>query len=259
MSQDDPFAGLGDSEKTIIKPNPGGMAPIPSAPPSMSAQDPLVLPTRVGLNPLENAATTLLALFVRLQNTPFHGDPEGLRQQVIEAVKAFERRTRESGVRPETIAAARYVLCTALDEAVLNPPWGSTSPWRQQSLLVTFHKEAWGGEKFFLLLDKLVQDPRGNLDLLELMYLCLALGFQGRYRVMDNGRSRLEEVRERLFHTIHAQRGEFERSLSPHWQGIVDRRNPLIRHVPLWVVSAVAGILLVGVDWGFIVRVKRAS
>jgi type VI secretion system protein ImpK len=51
---------------------------------------------------------------------------------------------------------ARYVLCTTLDEVVLNTPWGRASQWSENSLLITFHNEAWGGEKFFELLDSVV-------------------------------------------------------------------------------------------------------
>jgi len=230
--------------------------PSPARPVSTDAQP---LPVRIGLNPLENAASALLALLTRLQHLLSHPDPEGLRNQVIEAVKTFESQARGQGVKPETVIAARYVLCTTLDDVVLNTPWGRTSNWQRQSLLVTFHKETWGGEKFFLLLDRLVKDPAGNLHLLELMYLCLALGFQGRYRVLEGGYNQLEELRERLFHTLRAQRGDFERELSPHWQGLVDRRNPLLRYVPLWVVAALAAVLLAALYIGFNLALNRFS
>ena len=264
MDHDDGFTGLGDGDRTILKPIPGGrrreapepVIPSPSRPVSTGAQP---LPVRTGLNPLENAASALLALLTRLQHLPSHPDPAGLRNQVIAEIKAFESRAVALGVKPETVVAARYVLCTALDDVVLNTPWGRTSDWQQQSLLITFHKEAWGGEKFFLLLDRLVKDPRGNLHLLELMYLCLALGFQGRYRVLEGGYNQLEVLRERLFHTLRAQRGEFERELSPHWQGVVDRRNPLLRYVPLWVIAALAAVLLAVLYIGFNLALNRSS
>jgi hypothetical protein len=32
--------------------------------------------------------------------------------------------------------------------------------------------------------------------------------------------------------------------LSPHWRGVLDQRNPLIRYVPFWVVAGVAAALL---------------
>ena len=255
MSTEDPFAaadGDDDGGHTIIRPAPGGRrsgsSPPPppvarsSGPPSDDAT--ANLPPGAGLNPLETAAAPLLSLIMRLKNTPTHPDPERLRLKMIEEVKAFTSNARNQGVHEKTVFRARYVLCTTLDEVVLNTPWGRASEWSESSLLITFHNEAWGGEKFFELLDSIILDPRKNLYLLELMYLCLAFGLQGRYRLLENGRSRLEEQRERAYNAIRTARGEFERELSPHWRGIINERHPLSRYVPLWVVAAVAAALL---------------
>ena len=142
---------------------------------------------------------------------------------------------------------------------MLDTPWGSQSIWSKQGLLVSFHNETWGGEKFFDALERLLAYPAGNLHLLELIYLCLAQGFEGRYRVRDGGRDQLERVRTNLFQTIRAQRGEPERELSPHWQGVAPRRDPLIQQVPLWVLCAVAGLLLLGLYTVFTFALSRDS
>ena len=254
MTIEDPFATADgdDGGQTIIRPAPGGRrsglsaAPAPasrsSGPPPVEA--PAAAALDAGLNPLEAAAAPLLSLIMRLKNTTAHPDPERLRLKMIEEVKAFTSNARNQGIHEKTVFRARYVLCTTLDEVVLNTPWGRASEWSESSLLITFHNEAWGGEKFFELLDSIILDPRKNLYLLELMYLCLTFGLQGRYRLLENGRSRLEEQRERAYNAIRTARGEFERELSPHWRGVVDQRNPLSRYVPLWVVAAVAAALL---------------
>ena len=252
MTIDDPFStDGGEGDRTVVKPVPGGRRPAstaaPPRPPRPTGQPPTEaapVPTGVGLNPLEAAAAPLLSLIMRLKNTAAHPDPERLRLRMIEEVKAFMANARNQGIPEKTAFRARYVLCTTLDEVVLNTPWGRASDWSENSLLITFHNETWGGEKFFELLDAIILDPRKNLYLLELMYLCLAFGFQGRYKLLDNGRSRLDEQRERVYNAIRTARGEFERELSPHWRGVVDQRNPLIRFVPLWVVAAVAAALL---------------
>ncbi len=74
-------------------------------------------------------------------------------------------RRRKSGVsrrapstrpcRSKRIVGARYCLCTALDEAAALAPWGGGGAWSAHSLLVAFHNETWGGEKFFQLLARL--------------------------------------------------------------------------------------------------------
>jgi type VI secretion system protein ImpK len=247
---DDPFdTPDGDTgERTIIRPAPGGRRPGQGAPPpprpTPAPPEEAVAPSGVGLNPLEAAAAPLLGLVMRLKNTPSHPDPERLRQRMIEEVKTFTASAREAGIDEKTVFRARYVLCTTLDEVILNTPWGRASEWSENSLLITFHNEAWGGEKFFELLDSIILDPRKNLHLLELMYLCLAFGLQGRYKLLENGRGRLEEQRERAYNAIRSARGEFERELSPHWRGALEQSNPLIRYVPLWVVAGVAAALL---------------
>ena len=249
MDPDDPFAEPEDSGggRTVLRPSPGGARPPGVATVAPGAADASVhkrLPLSPGVNPLESAAAPLLALMAGLRKTIAHPDPAALRSRVIEEVRVFESEARSLGVDPQAIQIARYVLCTALDEIVLNTPWGSTSEWSQQSLLAYFHNEVEGGERFFALLKKLGQDPSQNLHVLELMYVCMALGFEGRYRVMGGGRGQLEDERERLYRIIRTQRGDAERQLAGHWQGVVDTRNPLIRYVPIWVVAAAGSIIL---------------
>lgn len=250
MTIDDPFATEDSGDHTIIRPMPGGrrsslhdtMPSLPASPPP-PIEEPLTL-SGAGLNPLEAAAAPLLGLIMRLKNTASHPEPERLRQRMIDEVKAFTANARNAGIDEKTTFRARYILCTTLDEVILNTPWGRASEWGENSLLITFHNEAWGGEKFFELLDALMPDPRKNLYLLELMYLCLSFGLQGRYKLLENGRDRLEQQRERAYNAIRSARGDFERELSPHWRGVVESQNPLIRYVPLWVVAGVAAALL---------------
>ena len=86
----------------------------------------------------------------------------------LEEIRRFEESARAAGVSNEMTLAARYALCAALDEAVLSTPWGAHTEWSQQTLLVTLHREAWGGEKFFEMLSRISQDPGRHIDLMEL-------------------------------------------------------------------------------------------
>jgi len=79
---------------------------------------------------------------------------------------------------------------------------------------------------------------------LELIYICLALGFEGRYALLPDGQRKLDALREDLYRVIRTHRGEIERDLSPHWRGVSRTRNPLVEYVPLWVFGA--GAVLVG-------------
>ncbi|MDH1104189.1 DotU family type VI secretion system protein, partial [Pseudomonas mosselii] len=172
-------------------------------------------------------------------------------------LRQFEERAEAAGVARNEVLLARYALCTALDEAVLSTPWGSASDWGKQSLLITVHNEAWGGEKVFQLMEHCLQSPRERLHLLELLYLCTSLGFEGRYRVMNGGRAQLEALRERTAATIRSARGDIERELSPHWRGVTVTRDRLAQFVPPWVGLALALALLLLVLFGL--RLKLAA
>lgn len=155
-----------------------------------------------GANPLVAAANPVLNLVPQIRNLLQLDDPGRLRQYLIERIKGFERDAQQRGVPPDTIIGARYCLCTLLDETAAQTPWGSSGVWSRHSLLVTFHNETWGGEKFFQLLSKLAQNPQQHRDLLALMYYCLCLGFEGRFRIVDNGRGQLETLRQRLWQIL---------------------------------------------------------
>jgi len=193
-------------------------------------------------NVLVAAANPLINAIPQIRHSVSHDDPAQLRQQLIDQIRRFELSCQQSGLGYEVIIGARYCLCTALDEAAALTPWGSRGVWTSNGLLVTFHNETWGGEKFFQLLAKLSQNPRRHILMLELIYFCLLLGFEGRYRVLDNGRSQLETIKQRLLQMIRSVRGNYATALSPH-----PTDQPVLRKlwrpmIPLWACAAVAGL-----------------
>ncbi|AQT61193.1 type IVB secretion system protein IcmH/DotU [Cellvibrio sp. PSBB023] len=264
-----------DSDKTVFKqPMPGGdrtsMRPAPGArnvssgieptpvqprpqaaynPSYVSGHSPIEPNTasfkaHYGLNPIVNAASTLIAVFAKTRSAVSHPDVSGLHQRLIGEIKTLEAELRDLGLKQEVQLSVRYLMCSVLDEAVLNTPWGTESAWAQRTLLSVFHGETSGGEKSFLILDRLRQSPSENLDVIELFYICLSLGFEGRYRLMNRGREALDQVRDELFSIIRRQRGDYERTLSPAWSGLGRTRNPLTEYIPLWVVVTFMAAIL---------------
>ena len=267
MHSDDPYSG-DDSAPTVVRPVPGGRRPKASSRDEYSASDayaadrhaPPPTPLRGrGLNRLVDAAGILLSLVGQLRGTTSHPDIDSLRGHVEQEVKIFEREARAGGADTETVSTASYVLCTLIDETVMGTPWGNECIWNEQTLLAKFHQQARGGEKFFNILDYLLKEPARHIDLLELIYLCLAMGFEGKYRVQDQGDRQLQSIQENLFFTIRGIRGEYERELSPHWRGVEDKRNLLVRYVPLWVLGAMLAVLLLAIFVGFRVGLNRST
>lgn len=212
-----------------------------------------------GSNPLLEAANPLLVMVSDIRRSARHADPAGLRAKLVAEIRQFELRAQAVPVANETILAARYCLCTTLDEAAALTPWGQAGVWSSHTLLVTFHNETWGGEKFFQLLDKLMQSPAAHLQLLELMYFCLALGFQGRYRVHEQGASQLETVRQRLYMSLRQYGQMVPAALSPHWRDNPAQKVGKPLPVPIWVAVCVALLLCLLMYLGASLLLNRQS
>ena len=244
LLQDNPFAEPDDGDHTIIRPMPGGRpkggerrVPPPDLALGGGADETLIAP-RAPRNPASRrqpaqpaelpassespllaAAAPLLQLLARLRNTLTPPDAGDLRHRTAEAIRQFEREAQANGVPPDQLRPAHFALCASLDDVVLNTPWGSEGDWASQSLVSSFHNEVRGGEQFFVLLLRMQQHPAKFMPVLELIYLCLSLGFMGRYRLSPRGRAEIDQLREELYAAIAAARSPTDVELSPTGKG----------------------------------------
>lgn len=202
---------------------------------------------RAAANPLLEAAQPLLRA---LADMPASLAPEGaievLRELLNREVQAFQLLCDKANLPWKHMAAARYCLCTALDEAANRTDWGGGGIWATKSLLITFEGEVDGGEKFFLLIGRMANDPQEYAHVLEVLYRILGLGFEGRYSIVDDGRRHLDRIRQRLLTLISGTREAVPQSLSPHWRGEAAGKLHLLRNIPVWATFCVLGLVLFG-------------
>lgn len=275
-NNDDPFAAFGQ-DRTVIKPSAGRATTTPQPPvrPAgpMGAAQPAGIPagpmgkeapmalealTTASLNPLVAAAMPLLSAAPRIRHSAQHPNPAGLKEALAEGIRGFEAKARAEGLPNEQVIAGRYILCTLLDESAASTPWGGSGAWAAQSLLVQFHNESWGGEKVFALMAKLAENVPANRNLLELLYVCLAFGFEGRYRVVDNGRAQLDGVRARLAQMLR-QGSNPDPALSPRWQGAEPGESSLRQKLPVWAIAAATALVLLLIYIGLRFSINGAS
>jgi type VI secretion system protein ImpK len=202
-------------------------------------------PVDHGLSPLLAAANRLLLLVPSLRQTRTLPDPAVLRASLAQGVRDFVGAAQAHGVAPERVMAARYILCTMLDEAAADTPWGGAGVWGRHSLLAEFHNEAFGGEKVFQLMARLADKPAANRDLLELIYAAIALGFEGRYRVIQGGKAQLEAVRAKLAQILAQARGPYPAPLARHWAAMPLPERKALSWLPL-ALAAVVSVLVLG-------------
>lgn len=218
-----------------------------------------------GLNPLVSAASELLLSIVHIRaenKEETHGQPddsgqslynenlEHMRARLETEIRAFESRALASAdIEQAQIIAARYVLCTAVDETISTSLPGENGEWSKHGLLSTFHNETWGGEKFFQILDRCMQQPARNLYILELMYLLLSLGFEGKFGVKERGPIALEALRDKVYKQIRLLRGEPPQDLSEKVEPPKERPK-IYAYIPIWLVLAIfffaVGVTFIG-------------
>ena len=270
-SDDDPF-GLADSERTqFARPVPGGRptrpaaaaapSPAPGSPsrPSRGAGGATAVTGTPGRGPLVEHGFGLLSTVPLLRARTPPAPPEQLRAQIEADLRVFSERAQARGLDQRLVGLGHYAICALIDDVVLNTPWGAHGTWRANSLAGALHHDAAAGEHFFDYLDQARAQPERNRPVLELMAACLALGFEGRYRLVPHGQAAIGQIRGDLLATLRRMDEEDDGALSPQWEGAAAQHVPISRRIPLWVYGSATLALLVVVYAVLAVRLGTIS
>lgn len=261
-----------DLSKTLIIPNPGGRrktvgeaVPPRSTPPSfqpppmpsntMSHQVSSAFDQFEGENVILSSASDILILASNIRSLEPNNSIEQLRHDIEQLIARFDEKINAGHLTKEVTLTARYLICCLIDELVLSTPWGSDSIWSHQTLLGKYHNETSGGEKFFLIVNKLLEQPQRNIDLIELCYVCLSAGFRGKYRLSKQGESELLQISQSLYQPIETYR-PIDRDLSPAWQGAGKSDKGFGKKFPSTLIFLCLGFVLSAAYIGFLSSLK---
>ena len=159
-------------------------------------------------NPYISASSSMFKELILVQKNPKIDEIGELRQLFMDNINEYMRTISFYNVDESSGVLSRYVLCTVIDEFVNNIFNKQDNDWSSNSLLNIFHNESYGGENFFKLLDKFLRAPAKHIHLLELMYISLSMGFQGKYRIGNNKKRDLDLIKDSLFKQIKMIRGK---------------------------------------------------
>jgi type VI secretion system protein ImpK len=170
--------------------------------------------------PTENLALILqevLTAIVRLRsNRQAVSDAGSFRIHMREALKAADQEARKRGYSGETMQLAIFAVVAFLDESILNSRNPLFADWPRKPLQEELFSTHTAGEVFFQNLQKLLgqTDSPEVADLLEVYYLCVLLGFGGKYSVGSKGdlRAAMDAVGDKIYRV----RGRSV-ELSPAW------------------------------------------
>lgn len=139
---------------------------------------------------------------------------DGFRRRMVEALAEVNREAIKRNYAREHTIETDFAIVAFLDEVILSSHDPCRNEWAQKPLQDELFGISVAGELFYTRLEKLLtrQDSPELADILEVFYLCLLLGFKGRYII--GGGSELHVLMDRVGQRIDRIRGQ-NRALSP--------------------------------------------
>jgi len=201
-----------------------------------------------GENELARLADPVLELILRLRARAISASQE-LRTQIDNHLKQVDTRGTAAGYSAQQLEDARFALAAFADETVLAGGSPMRQEWERYPLQLEYFKEAFAGTKFFDRLERLLKQPEQQADVIEVYYLCLVLGFKGKYHIYleDQLPAVIENVAEHLRRVGRLRPA----ALSPHWKA-TDQPDPpaAAPGLPRWIrIAFIASLALVSLTY----------
>ena len=169
---------------------------------------------------------------------------EAFRNHLKQALQMAVSDAQSHGYNPEDIQKAAFAVVVYVDESVLNSRNPAFAEWHRMPLQEEFYGGHVGGETFFQDLQAALARPDGiqTADLLEVYYLCLLLGYRGRYGA--GGAGEVSALANMIRDKVRRIRGQ-SMVLSPHWELPAEAPPPLRKDPWISRLMFVAGVVLV--------------
>jgi type VI secretion system protein ImpK len=150
---------------------------------------------------------------------------------LCQSVAQFESQCNNEDYSRSEINDACFFLCALLDE---------TTTWPTPFVAKFCDPDANKDTEFFIRLKRRQENPPENIDLLEMAYLCLSLGFKGQYR-SDTTDNRIMTVIDDLYAHIQQQRDEQPASLFQP-----QKVKPITKWYwpPIWLTLLITALIL---------------
>ncbi len=183
---------------------------------------------------LENCMSIFHLVMPLISGNKGASEGQDLRAKFTRGFDDFERRCYEMQLDTGIVSDAKYAIAAFVDEKVMGSAWSQKLSWMGKPLQLEYFGDNLAGEGFFQKLTKLRQSGDRNVDVLEIYYFCLQLGFEGMYRM--RGLESLQALQVDLRTQIADFRNRVPRTLSPH--GISGTfMEKVQREIPYWAIA----------------------
>jgi type VI secretion system protein ImpK len=224
-----------------------------------------IFSTPVSTNPLVAAAEPIFLLITTLQTCEFQGERNQLFLELRHEIQAFQQQAELEKYRADTITAATYALCSLLDEHLMQSDYGKKVDWESNTLVNYFFHEPNGATRFFVIINRVLENTYTYSHLIELLYFCLSLGFAGKYRNVEHGADTISAITNKLYQAISKQRNSTSKNLLIHESKPkpeptqININQPPPRWLLFTIAITIAVIIISGIFYEINTRLNQLS
>ena len=173
---------------------------------------------------------------------------DALSRGVQAMLEEFDRKAKALKIDPENIVMSKYALVAFVDETILRSQWAAKEQWADNPLQLQYFETYLAGEGFFENLEKLRARGEAAEEVIEIYYICLILGFEGKYGI--EGPERLEALAK----VIHDELKRFRSK-------IVDGPMPAVTALPRWLIYTCAAVIVlcIALYIGFFIDIRSSA
>lgn len=197
------------------------------------------------------------ALVLQMRATNDLGEADVLRDRIKKLLDKSGLEATRAGHAREDVQDAKFAMVAFIDETILSSDWMQKDRWLARPLQLEIYDRYDAGEEFFDKLERLRGQGALHADVLEVYYLCMALGFKGRYQLHDQGRLRI--IIEETYAELKRVPGMGVGPLSVHGQPRDQVATEVKSKLPAWVVVVCAAVLGLLIYLGMSIYISGAA
>jgi type VI secretion system protein ImpK len=186
---------------------------------------------RTTKNDLVTFAGPILDLVLRLKAGIVAPSNE-LRPQVASMLEEFEKRAERYRFNHKIVQVSKFALAAFVDETVLMNNFPLRDEWEKYALQLELFGEQLAGNKFFEKLDAMLKQMEVTQDAVEIYYICMLLGFKGRYQVYEQ--EKLLAIMQQTANALVKVGKIGPVELAPNWLANDQPKPPKKRNMPIW-------------------------
>lgn len=175
----------------------------------------------------------VLSLILQLRNSRDLPAPDILQRRVLGLFETMMQTGRENRIPEQDMIDAKFALAAFADEVIYHSSWPGKTQWLSNPLQLQFFGINTAGDGFYVNLDNM-HGQRGRDHVAQIYFLCLALGFQGKYRLRQQ--EGLAQVVEGLGNYVALSTGAGEQ-LAPNAERKDGTGGTVRRELPYLVVA----------------------